>query len=150
MRKKLFKWLLVIAWMTIIFIFSNQNGEQSSHNNRFLVDVLKNIGINLDSILGSIDDYLIRKLAHMTEYFILFHLLYNALRDKYSFWKASVISILTVFIYASSDEIHQAFIPGRGPSFKDVLIDTAGASIALMGRLFVNNKKLFFRKKGIS
>jgi VanZ family protein len=150
MRKKVVNWLLVLAWMSIIFIFSNQNGEQSSHNNRFVVEVLKSIGINLDSILGSIDNYLIRKLAHMTEYFILFHLLYNALYEKYCFWRASGISILTLFIYAGSDELHQAFIPGRGPSFKDVMIDTGGGSIALIGKIIANSKKLFFRTKTIS
>ena len=141
MRKKAIKWSLVLAWMVIIFIFSNQNGEQSGQNNRFVVEVLKNIGINLDTILGSIDNYIIRKLAHMTEYFILFQLLYNALYEKYSFRKASVVSILIVFIYASSDEIHQAFTPGRGPSFKDVLIDTGGGGIALIGRIIVRRKK---------
>jgi VanZ family protein len=141
MRRKIVKWLLVITWMVVIFVFSNQNGDQSSHNNRFVVEVLKNIGINLDSILGSIDNYLIRKLAHMTEYFILFHLLYNALCDKYNFWKASLVSIVVIFIYACSDEYHQSFIPGRGPSFKDVMIDTSGGGIALIVRIFTRYKR---------
>ncbi|MFZ2371781.1 MAG: VanZ family protein, partial [Trichococcus flocculiformis] len=35
-------------------------------------------------------------------------------------------ALLFVFLYASSDEFHQSFIPGRGPAFTDVLIDTAG------------------------
>ena len=150
MKRKIIKWSLVVIWMIVIFIFSNQNGEQSGHNNRFIVDILKSIGINLDSILGSIDDYLIRKLAHMTEYFILFHLLYIALNEKYNFWKALIISLLVVFIYAGSDELHQAFIPERGPSFKDVLIDTAGGIIALIGKLITSYKNLFFRTKSIS
>ena len=146
MKKKVFKWLLVIGWMIIIFIFSSQNGEQSGHNNRFVVEILKGIGINLDSILGSMDDYLIRKLAHMTEYFILFHLLYNALHEGYRFWKASLLSILILFIYAASDEYHQSFIPGRGPSFKDVLIDTGGGSIAFISKIIVNKNRLFIKE----
>jgi VanZ family protein len=147
MRRKVVKWLLVITWMVIIFIFSNQNGDQSGHNNKFVIEALKNIGINLDTILGSIDNYLIRKLGHMTEYFILFHLLYNALCDKYNFWKASLASIAVVFIYACSDEFHQRFIPGRGPSFKDVMIDTGGGSLALIGRIIVTHKKRSDKEK---
>lgn len=146
MRKRVLKWSLVIVWMVVIFLFSSQNGNQSNHNNRLLVDILKNLGINLDSILGSIDDYIIRKLAHMTEYFILFHLLYNALSEKYNFWKASSFSLLVVFLYASSDEYHQSFIPGRGPSFKDVLIDTGGGSIALIIRIIIVKRRLFLKE----
>jgi VanZ family protein len=132
LKKKLFKWILVILWMVVIFVFSSQNGKASSHNNRFVVDLLKNIGINLDVLLGSIDDYIIRKLAHMTEYFILFNLVYNAIYDNYKFIKSLIITLTFTFIYASSDEFHQSFTPGRGPSFHDVLIDTGGGGLALI------------------
>ena len=38
------------------------------------------------------------------------------------------ISILLSFLYAITDEIHQIFVPGRSAQFRDVLIDTLGAS----------------------
>ena len=39
-----------------------------------------------------------------------------------------VISIIFSFLYACTDEIHQIFVPGRSAQFRDVLIDTLGAS----------------------
>ncbi len=34
-------------------------------------------------------------------------------------------------VYAASDEFHQAFVPGREPTFTDVLIDSAGVALGL-------------------
>jgi VanZ family protein len=34
-------------------------------------------------------------------------------------------------IYGVSDEVHQAFVPGRSATFFDVLVDAAGAAAAL-------------------
>ena len=131
MKKKWVKWFLVLIWMTVIFKFSSQNGLQSNDNNRFIVDVLKSIGINLDVIIGTMDNYIIRKLAHMSEYFILFLLIYNAIYEAIKLEKALIVALLITFIYAGSDEFHQSFIIGRAGMFKDVLIDTFGGSLAL-------------------
>ena len=38
------------------------------------------------------------------------------------------MSILLSFLYACTDELHQIFVPGRSAQFRDVLIDTLGAS----------------------
>ena len=35
-------------------------------------------------------------------------------------------SLIIGVIYASTDEIHQAFIPGRGPQITDVMLDSLG------------------------
>lgn len=35
-------------------------------------------------------------------------------------------------IYGATDEIHQAFVPGRGASIEDVFLDSAGAAVALL------------------
>jgi VanZ family protein len=40
--------------------------------------------------------------------------------------------ILLCFLYASSDEIHQLFVPGRSGSFIDILLDTFGSSCAIV------------------
>jgi VanZ family protein len=41
-------------------------------------------------------------------------------------------SLFTGFIYACTDEFHQYFIPGRGPSFRDVLVDTSGVVLGVV------------------
>jgi len=49
--------------------------------------------------------------------------------------------VLIVFLYASTDEFHQMFVPTRTPMVSDVFIDTSGAIIGmillwLLGRFF--------------
>jgi len=39
----------------------------------------------------------------------------------------SALSVLSTFLVASLDELHQRYVPGRVSSFHDVMVDTAGA-----------------------
>ena len=41
-------------------------------------------------------------------------------------------SLIIGVIYASSDEIHQSFTPGRGPLLTDVIIDTMGILLGIL------------------
>ncbi|MBZ9684888.1 VanZ family protein [Clostridium estertheticum] len=133
MKKKYINWLLVIGWMIIIFLFSSQPGEVSSENNKFVIYVFKLVGLDLNSILGTLSDFIVRKAAHFTEYFILYILLYRAINTKKNGdFKVFTLSLLMVFLYACSDEFHQAFVPGRGPAFRDVLVDTCGGLTAFL------------------
>ena len=40
--------------------------------------------------------------------------------------------MLLCALYAASDELHQAFIPGRSPQLADVLIDCGGALAGIL------------------
>ena len=133
MKKKHKEWILVLGWMVLIFLFSSQPGEVSSGNNKFVIYLFNLLGLDLNSIFGTLSDFLVRKAAHFTEYFILFILLYRAIRvEKNAGIKAFTYSILIVFLYACSDEFHQAFVPGRGPAFRDVMVDTCGGLTAFL------------------
>lgn len=72
----------------------------------------------------------IRKCAHVFEYSVLSALLFRAVRGPgrgWQFrWAATALILATLF--AASDEIHQVFVPGRGPSIYDVMLDTAAAA----------------------
>ena len=35
-------------------------------------------------------------------------------------------------MYAATDELHQKFVAGRGPSIRDVMIDSMGALFGIM------------------
>jgi VanZ family protein len=90
-------------------------------------------------------DLVLRKIAHITEYFILVLLLYRAFRGSFnltSFYLLFWSSILS-FLYAVSDEIHQAFVPTREARIGDVLIDTLGIIIFFM---LIKYKKKFSEK----
>jgi VanZ family protein len=43
-------------------------------------------------------------------------------------------------LYASTDEFHQTFVPGRHGSAVDVAIDSTGALIALLGMWWVGKR----------
>ena len=78
--------------------------------------------------------HLIRKCAHFGEYFVYFLLLYRAVRGRHSGWRWSwgSVALLIAAVYSASDEFHQTFVPSRGPSVYDSLLDTTGACVALV------------------
>jgi len=55
----------------------------------------------------------------------------NALKYCGSGLNKSFLAGLICVGYAISDEIHQIFVPGRGPQIKDVLIDSGGAAVGI-------------------
>lgn len=59
--------------------------------------------------------------------------------------KRVAISMTIGILYATSDEIHQAFTPGRGPLFTDVLIDTMGVALGIL--LILLTMKIIFKSK---
>ena len=131
-KKKILRWGLVIVWMSFIFYMSNQPAEVSSQQSDLVVQLLNIFGIDLNSYFGDLATFIIRKGAHMTEYFILFLLWYRVLVLYVDSKKAKFYALGLVFLYASSDELHQYFVPGRSCEFKDVMIDTSGGLIGLL------------------
>ncbi len=77
----------------------------------------------LNSGLGGWDTVL-RKLAHMTEFGLLWWLWQRALGRPLA---AATIALA----YAASDEWHQSFVAGRTASPVDWMIDAAGVAIAV-------------------
>ena len=125
--------------MGIIFWFSHQPSVQSDEQSYLVISILRTIGINFNSIFGQLSNFIIRKLGHFTEYFILSILFYNLLKEYFKFKSTILLSILFVFIYACSDEIHQLFIVGRQGSIRDVVLDTVGGIISMI-IVYVKNK----------
>ena len=125
--KKIIKWILLIIWMIIIFLFSHQaySGE-ATHGVLEVIfpSLVKNNNID-------ILNFIVRKAAHITENLILTILIILILKEYTKETKTIILlSIIICFSYACTDEFHQAFIPGRTSLFKDVLIDTIGGLIA--------------------
>ena len=132
-KRVIIPWILLIGWMIIIFYMSNQPGEVSSKQSELVVRIFQFIGINLTEKLGELATFIVRKVAHFSEYFILYCLMFNVLRFYLNKKGLKFYCLILVFLYACSDEIHQYFIPGRAMAFKDVLIDTSGGVIAYSG-----------------
>lgn len=137
--------ILVILWMAIIFYFSAQPADTSSHlsggfSEKVVSGYSKVVGNHWTKkeILdyASIIEYPIRKLAHMSEYALLSLLIFFATKQilerkgkEISFKRAGVFAIVGSAIYAITDEVHQYFVPGRSCRMFDVGVDTFGAVI---------------------
>ncbi|CAA9470726.1 MAG: hypothetical protein AVDCRST_MAG38-1279 [uncultured Solirubrobacteraceae bacterium] len=88
----------------------------------------------LNSGLG-VWDTVLRKLAHMIEFGLLWLLWWRALG-----YGSPLPAIAIALAYAASDELHQTFVPDRAGSPVDWAIDAAGvglagAAVALWSRL---------------
>lgn len=134
--------LPALAIMYMIFSFSGQTGEMSSGLSYQVSYQLVTIGERLlgRNLSDERVDYLVdkihgpvRKLAHMTEYFILavavsFPLYVYGLRGFPLLLLAGILCVG----FACTDEYHQSFIDGRGPSIRDVCIDSIGVFFGIM------------------
>ena len=132
--KKIIKLLFIIIWLLVIFLFSNQDGSTSTSLTN---GILEKYLFFVDS---DIFFMIIRKMAHITEYFILGILILNFI-NEFKVDKKIVISILICFILASFDELHQLFIPDRTGCLLDVFIDMIGASLGILILSLIKNHK---------
>lgn len=106
------RWLVPLLWMALIFWFSSQP--------------------TLPSVPEHTVDAILKKVAHFLLYAVLCRLWMWALSDGEEKWGETARVALTITVlYAISDEIHQRFVPGRGPRVTDVVIDSLGALTAI-------------------
>ncbi len=104
MKKTLSHWLPVFLWASVIFFLSS----------------IPQITVSQFFVW----DFIIKKTAHLTEYAILFALIFRVTKGKW------VLSFILTMLYATSDEFHQRFVPGRTATVYDLGFDFAGSSIA--------------------
>lgn len=130
--------LLVFLWMLLIFLMSSFDATDSSNQSNFIVNIISNI-LNIEN--ARLLSFIIRKLAHFTEYLILGFLTINML-NKNDISRKYLISILICIIYATSDEIHQIFVPGRAYQIRDILIDSIGSITGVYLYKLINTKIL--------
>lgn len=139
--KKYIYLLISIIWMGIIFYFSHQSGDISGGQSSELLiklGLLTKKDILLQTEKAVMLQFIIRKLAHMTVYFIL-NILFIQTFKNFKIKNYCILSWLMTTVYAISDELHQAFIPERGPSIRDVFIDSFGALMGLAIYLIMFN-----------
>jgi VanZ family protein len=80
-------------------------------------------------------DLLIKKSAHLLVYALLGVCFLRGLRGNSPGTRgALILAALLTLAFAVSDEYHQTFVASREGKWQDVVIDTAGASIALILR----------------
>lgn len=108
--QKFFKlWLPVVFWCGVIFTLSS-------------IPSFPRVGFIWW-------DFVLKKTAHVSEYAILFFLIYRARSDNFTLniskRQVNLIALLC-FFYAISDEYHQSFVLGRTSTIRDVGFDSVG------------------------
>lgn len=132
--------ILLICWIACIWIQSMIPAYASSEESQFIGQLVEPV-LEVFIGKGAVTDFIVRKLAHFTEYAILgvlmcanllarFHS-HEAHSDKASdraaiklyHWSYVLLLILAVAVI---DESIQLLTPGRSSQVTDVLIDTSG------------------------
>ena len=125
-KKNLLRWLPAILIMAVIFGFSATPSTK-----------LPNFGLL---------DFVVKKGGHMLGYGVLALAYWYGLHfEKKRWW----LALLFALLYACSDEFHQSFVPGRHPSWVDVLgFDGGGALIAIaLGNGWMGVKKRLLKSE---
>ena len=120
MTKKMFKLTLLIGWMLLIFLFSNDTGEVSTKKSDGLIigtiEFLLERDLTDAEKIKYVDWFVtpVRKGAHLLIYFVLGYLMISTLKEFRLVDKRTYIfAVILCVLYSISDEVHQYFVPGR-------------------------------------
>lgn len=128
-KKTYIAWIVVCLWIIVIFLFSNQ-----PHS-----------GAVTEAYLGDAN-VPVRKIAHLSEYAILFVLSRFAVSASefskgWGSTRLSVASYMFCLGNALFDEWHQSLVPGRSATLSDVTVDMCGAMLAWVVIYFLSRRK---------
>src|SRR5699024_7637219 len=125
---KILSWLMVILWMGLIFYLSHQRATESDQLSGGVVDLVIQTFervLPLIRLVWSVFHHNVRKSAHLFVYLILGIFVVHALRQvKWLSWHSLIGALIICVCYATSDGIHQLFIPGGSGKVRYVLLDS--------------------------
>lgn len=131
LKSKLIAWLPTLLWMAIIAWFSTDTFS-AAHTGSILQRILRAVYPGITNEQFEIIHHFVRKAAHFSVYGLLSLFAYYSWRAtlprraRWTFiW--SGLALLVTLLAGSLDEIHQIFVPSRGPSPYDVMLDVTGA-----------------------
>ncbi len=112
-------WVLTLAVMVMIFMFSAATGEESEAVSQNLLSKI------IEFIGNFVSHNFLRKLAHFSEFAALGFCMTGAVH--FTFGKRKFyLPLIPCVLYAVSDEIHQHFVPERACRIFDMFVDTCG------------------------
>ena len=134
MVKKTVKFIIVLICMLSIFLFSSDNGDESTRKSDGIIINMCNIfmknKINSENKTKFINRYVffVRKTAHFTIFLLLGVSLISLVKEYMIInYKTLLFALFIAIIYACSDEVHQLFVIGRSARILDVFIDSFGS-----------------------
>ena len=135
-KKYILRWSMLVLWMCFIFYMSSRSGNESQEQSDLVLNILNFFGLQLNESIKNIASFIVRKTAHVTEYMILYILIFRVVILYSNTKKSKIIALMCMVLYASTDEIHQLFVPGRSGMIRDVFIDSIGGIIGV-GIIFI-------------
>lgn len=120
--------VLILLTLALIWGHSLLGREASSEESGFVMELLEPV---LEMVVGegNVTEFLVRKLAHFTEFFVLgLELLTFFAYRKPLFPQAFLLALTHGFFAAFLDETIQIF-SGRGPMIQDVWLDVCGFAV---------------------
>ena len=127
--------LIGVVCLLHLFIWGQSllSGAVSSSQSGFVVDVLYPVvSWVLPNLSVGTLSFIIRKLAHFTEYFILGLLLYRVYMSHVKGYFLLTTVVMHGLLVAAIDESIQLFTPNRSGELRDVLIDLLGVILAVV------------------
>ena len=130
-------WLPVVLWMGMIFGGST-NLLSTQSTSRIIGPLLRWLNPNVSDETIRVVQSVVRKGGHVAEYSLLAVLLWRARRKPFKndprpwSWREAALVVFYSGLYAATDEFHQSFIPSRGASVWDALLDMLGAAAGLL------------------
>ena len=125
-------WWPALLWSALIFTASTDS-LSAEHTGHYFIPWMHWLfpAINADAI--DFAHHILRKAAHVVEYFIFFLLVYRGVRGgrRGFHWPSAIIAWAIAAVYSLSDEFHQMFVDSRGPSIWDSMLDSVAALVAL-------------------
>jgi VanZ family protein len=115
------EWIPVLLWGAVIFTLST-SGFSAINTIKAIDPILRLLIPGISSAAIGVSHTLVRKVAHFTEYGILFWLLVRGPMARRPY-----LALMLCIVYALTDEGHQVFVPGRTASLYDVALDSSGA-----------------------
>lgn len=128
MRKR--KIFAVLAVLMTAYIFYNsaqpavESAKTSGHITARVIEMLAYLGIHIKTDMLEV---IIRKTAHVAEFFVQSTLIANSFSGRY---KNKVVYVLFFgLLTACTDEYIQLFFDGRGGLVSDIFIDFGGTAL---------------------
>jgi len=129
------RYALAAIWLGVV-LFLGTAYFATTNTAPFILPLLKKLVPGASSAQLHATHIVLRKLTHVAEYALLALLWFWAIAARTGRMgrpvRAIWIALLVCLACALADEAHQAIIPARTGSLRDVVIDLSGAAAALL------------------
>jgi len=128
------RYLPLVVWLVFISVASSDSFS-ANNTSRIIGPLVLWLFPNTTPETLAVVHFIVRKIAHFTEYAILAYLAARALRTSprpalANRWFLAAFAL--VIVYALLDEYHQTFVPSRTASIYDSFIDMTGGLVTLL------------------